>query len=150
MQLLIKLLQNISTEQKSIFIFGDFNVNLLNYNGHMIFRLFSFLGSFSFISLVLQATRITSYSNTLIDIIFSNFIDPGIISGNLITTISNHLSQFAIIPNMFGNIFNNKSNIYRRGWSRFDLENFVVDYFSVDWEDMLKVHEVNVDISTKI
>ena len=141
----IKLLQNILTEQKSIFIFGDFNVNLLNYNGHMIFRLllfrlFWFLDSFSFIPLVLQATRITSYSNTLIDIIFSNFIDPGLISGNLITTISNHLSQFAIIRNTFGNIFDNKSNIYRRDWSRFDQENFVVDYFSVDWEDMLKVH----------
>ena len=27
-----KLLQNISKEQKSIFLPGDFNVNLLNYN----------------------------------------------------------------------------------------------------------------------
>ena len=29
-----KLLDNISKEQKSIFLFGDFNVNLLNYNEH--------------------------------------------------------------------------------------------------------------------
>ena len=29
-----KLLQNISREQKSVFLFGDFNVNLLNYNEH--------------------------------------------------------------------------------------------------------------------
>ena len=27
-----KLLENISKEQKSIFLLGDFNVNLLNYN----------------------------------------------------------------------------------------------------------------------
>ena len=29
-----KLLQNISKEQKAIFLLGDFNVNLLNYNEH--------------------------------------------------------------------------------------------------------------------
>ena len=29
-----KLLENISKDQKSIFLFRDFNVNLLNYNEH--------------------------------------------------------------------------------------------------------------------
>ena len=29
-----KLLENISKEQKSVFLLGDFNVNLLNYNEH--------------------------------------------------------------------------------------------------------------------
>ena len=29
-----ELLENISNEQKSIFLLGDFNVNLLNYNEH--------------------------------------------------------------------------------------------------------------------
>ena len=29
-----KLLENISKEQKSIFLLEDFNVNLLNYNEH--------------------------------------------------------------------------------------------------------------------
>ena len=29
-----KLLENISKEQKSIFLLGEFNVNLLNYNKH--------------------------------------------------------------------------------------------------------------------
>ena len=29
-----KLLENISKEQKSVFLIGDFNVNLLNYNEH--------------------------------------------------------------------------------------------------------------------
>ena len=31
---LYKLLENISQEQKYIFLFGDFNVNILNYNEH--------------------------------------------------------------------------------------------------------------------
>ena len=33
---------------------------------------------------------------------------------------------------------------------KFDLENFILDYFSVDWEDLLKIDELNVDNSTTI
>ena len=65
-------------------------------------------------------------------------------------TISDHLPQFAIILNMFGNILGNKSKIYERDWSKFDRENFILDYFSVEWEDLLKIDELNVDSSTKI
>ena len=76
------------------------------------------LASNSFIPLILQPTRITSHSNTLIDNIFLNFIDPDIRSGNLTATIS--CPKFAIIPNMFGDILGNKSNIYERDWSEFE------------------------------
>ena len=51
---------------------------------------------------------------------------------------------------MFGNILGNKSNIYERGWSKFDRENFILDYFSVDWENLLKNDELNADNSTKM
>ena len=37
-----------------------------------------------------------------------------LMSGNSTTNISDHLPQFAIIPNMFGNTISNKSNIYER------------------------------------
>ena len=50
---------------------------------------------------------------------------------------------------MFGNILRNKSNIYERDWFKLDQENFILDYFSVDWEDFLKIDELNVDNSTK-
>ena len=126
-------------------------VKLLNYNEHNQTNEFlDSLASNSFIPLILQPTRITSHSTTLIDNIFSNVIDPDIISGNLTATISDHLPQFAIIPNMFGNISGNKSKIYQRDWSKFDRENFILDYFSVDWEVLLKIDEKNVDNSTKM
>ena len=64
-------------------------------------------------------------------------------------TISDHLPQFSIIPNMFGNIPGNKSNIYERDWSKFDQENFILDY-SIDWEDLLKIDELKADNLTKI
>ena len=123
----------------------------MNYNEHNQTKEFlDSPASNSFIPLILQPIRINSHSNTLIDNIFSNVNDPDIISGNLTATISDHLPQFSIIPHMFGNIPGNKSNIYERDWSKFDQENFILDYFSVDWEDLLKINELNADNSTKI
>ena len=51
---------------------------------------------------------------------------------------------------MFGNILGNKSDIYERDWSKFDQENFILDCFSLDWEDLLKIDDPNADNSTKI
>ena len=65
-------------------------------------------------------------------------------------TISDHLPQFSIIPDMFGNISDNKPNIYEWDQSKFDQENFILDYFSVDWEDLLKTDELNADNSTRM
>ena len=142
---------NISKEQKSVFLLGDFNVNLLNYNEHNQTNEFlDSLASNLLTPLILEPIRITSHSNTFIDNVFSNVIDPDIISGNLTATISDHLPQFAIIPNMFGNIPGNKSSIYERDWSKFDQENFILDYFSVDWEDLLKINELNAEYLTRI
>ena len=65
------LLEKISKEQKSIFLLGDFNVNLLNYNEHTQTNEFlDSVASKSFIPFTLQSTRITSHSNTLTDNIF--------------------------------------------------------------------------------
>ena len=108
----------------------------------------SSLASNSFIPLILQPTRIASHTNTLIDNIFSNVIDPDIISGNLTATISDHLPQFPVIPNIFGNVSGNESNIYERDWTKFDRENFIPDYFSADLEDLLKTNELNAENST--
>ena len=51
---------------------------------------------------------------------------------------------------MFCNISGNKSNSYERFWSKFDQENVILDHFSVDWEDLLKIDELNADSSTKM
>ena len=135
-----------------MFLLGDFNLNLLNYNEHnQTSEFLDSLASNLFTPLILQPTRITSHSNTLIDNIFSNAIEPDIILSNLTATIPDHLPQFAIIPTIFfSNISGNKYNIYERDWSKFGQENFILDYFSVDWEDLLKIDKLHADISTKM
>ena len=44
---------------------------------------------------------------------------------------------------MIGNISGSKFDIYERDWSKFDRE-------KIDWEDLLKIDELNADNSTKI
>ena len=59
---------------------------------------------------------------TLIDNIYSNVITPNNITGNITATISDHLPQFLIAPNIFSNPTSTKLNIFERDWSEFDQE----------------------------
>ena len=74
---------------------------------------------------------------------------PNIISGNLTASISDHLPQFLVAPNIFFNASYPKSNNYERDWSRFDQENFVLDYFSVEWDNILISPNTNTEKSYK-
>ena len=49
--------------------------------------------------LITYPTRITSKTKTLIDNIFYNQFSSDIVSGNLTIGISDHMPQFALIPN---------------------------------------------------
>ena len=71
-----------------------------------------------------------------------------IICGNITATISDHLPQFLVSPNTFANPPSNKSNVFERDWSKFDQENFILDYFDIDWSNLLNLNEKNVDLST--
>ena len=100
------MLEKVSKEQKQIFLLGDFNINLLNYNVHQPTNYFlDSLASNSIIPHILQPTRLTSHSKTLIGNIFSNILSSEIISGNLTGTTSGHLPQFLFAPNILSNPF---------------------------------------------
>ena len=124
------LLDKFSIENKQVFLLGDFNVNLLNYNDHQPTNEFlDSLASNSFIPYILQPTRITSHSKFLIDNIFSNIISHEMISGNRTATISDHLPQFLFAPTVLSKASCQKCNIFERDWSKFIQTDFVLDYF---------------------
>ena len=137
----------VSKEQK-LPLLGNFNINLLNYNDHQPTNDFlDSLASNSFIPYILHPTRITNHSKTLIDNIFSNFISPDIISGNITATISEHLPQFSFVPNILSNLPSQQSDYYERDWSKFKQENFILDYFDKDCADVLQIDQQNVNLS---
>ena len=142
------LLEILAKEQKTVFLLGDFNVDLLKYEQHRATNQFlDSLSSNMFLPHIVQPTRISFHSKTLIDKIFSNYISQDILSGNLTATISNHLSQFLIAPHIFSNVPNRKTNLFERDWSKFNHEEFILDYFSVDWPHTLKLQNNNIDSS---
>ena len=102
-----------------------------------------------FLPHILQFSKVTGNSKTLIDNIFSNMAVPNITSGNLTASISDHLPQFLVAPNTFFNSSYPKSNNYERDWSRFDQENSVLDYFSVNWDNLLPSSNRNTETSYK-
>ena len=98
-----------------VFLIGDFNINLLNYNDHQTTNEFlDSLASNSFLPYLLQPARLTSDSKTLIDNIISNVISHEVISGNITATIFDHLPQFVFVPNIFSNPSCQTPNIYGR------------------------------------
>ena len=77
---LSQIFETASKERKQVFLLGDFNINVLNYNDHQPTNDFlDLLDSNSFIPYILHPTRITNHSKTVIGNIFSNFISPDII-----------------------------------------------------------------------
>ena len=72
-----EILDKLSKENKTIFLLGDFNINLLNYDIHPPTNEFlDSLLSHYFFPHVLQPSRVTTNTKTLIDNIFITWLYP--------------------------------------------------------------------------
>ena len=88
------LLHKISKKTKSIFLIVDFNVYLLKYDHHTpANECLDSVCCHMLLPHIIQSTRVTSSSRTLIENIFSNIAGPDFVSGNLIATVFDHLAQ---------------------------------------------------------
>ena len=93
------LLEKISAENKKAYLLGDFNIDLKIDKEPDVTSFFDIIASNLFIPLIINPTRVTPSTKTIIDNIFSNslnYIES--ISGNLRTSISDHYAQFLIVP----------------------------------------------------
>ena len=93
------LLEKISKEKEMIVLLGHSNADLLKYDhddevANFLDAMYSKLLFPNFSS----PTRTTSTSAALIDNIFTNNYDNVFTSGNLVTTLSDHLPQIWIVP----------------------------------------------------
>ena len=132
-----------------MFLLGDFNIDLMHYNEHRPTNEFlDSLTSNSYLPYIIELSRHTSHSRILIDNIFGNVISKDIICGNITATIPDHLPQVLVSQNTFANPASNKSNVFERDWSKFDQENFILDYFGKDRSNLLNSNKKSVDLST--
>ena len=96
-----ELLQKMSKEDKTNVLLGDFNIDLLKYDTNKDSTCFLDLMYTNFLlPYVTTPIQVTNHSETLIDNIFSNKIEDDLISGNMITTISDYYGQFLLQKNI--------------------------------------------------
>ena len=130
-----QMLEKVSKEKKQIFLLEDFNINVYKSTNDFL----DSLDSKSVIAYILKPTRLITHSKTLINNIFFNMLSSEIISGNLTATISDHLPQFLVAPDILSNTSYNKSTIFEKDWSKFNHENFILDYLDQNWSDILQI-----------
>ena len=89
------ILSRISKDNKQCYVMGDFNLDL-EYNHHTPTQEFiDTLFSHAFIPLISNPTRLTSFSATLIDNIFTNNLSQNVLNGIVLNDLSDHLPVFA-------------------------------------------------------
>ena len=80
-------------KNKIICVIGDFNINLLNYESHSASETSEFINSMVshyLLPHILQPTRVTDHSATIIDNTFTNATEFSTVSGNIINQIIFH------------------------------------------------------------
>ena len=141
------VLHSLARENKNIFILGDFNINQLNCVIHPASEnSLNMMNSNYLLPYILQPTRVTDRSATLIDNIFANTFNFNALSGNLVTKISDHFPQFLIIEDLEVNYAS--LNYYKHDYSHFCEETFVEETFVDEVSHLNFSSSCNSDLNT--
>lgn len=135
LQILAEILNILQKRQKRVFIYGDFNINLLSES--KLKHDFSLLiGSFGYEILIKQPTRITENSSTCINNCLSNHSNSGDIF-----TLNCHMSDHLAIINKFKckqkSANRNLTRIKFRPLSHVKINNCVTYLKELNWEVLL-------------
>ena len=130
-------MDKIKTENKYIYLMGDFNINILNVNNHVPSSEFlDMMYSHSLIPLINKPTRVKNNSTTLIHNIFCNNLETSKLkSGILFTDITDHFPVFCIYQ---GNHQQAENEFYmKRIFSFNNINNFHIRLEHLDWSEIL-------------
>ena len=127
---------------------GDFNINLLqcNDNNH-ISEYFNMLTSNNLLPHITLPTRITNKSSTLIDNIFTNMISSNPTSGNLTLSVSDHLPQFFIMPDINKKSTPIKHNMLRRNLKNINPQKMLNEFSNTNWDEIINIEMGDVNFS---
>ena len=119
---------------------GDFNIHLLksetcDFSHNFLLR----LQSDSFFPTIDKLTRVYNNSATLFDNIFVNRIDSKPSSGNIVSDMSDHYSQFALFYSPREKTHLKKRKI--RDYSHFVQDAFNMELLQIDWKTSSSVDE---------
>ena len=98
----------------------------------------------SFYSAINTPARIASTSKTLIDDVFYNCFTKGVTSGNVTTSISDHLTQFLIVSNKNSNRVT-KNQIQIRTFNKQNKEKLTTDLDKVNWDEFFRAKQIGMN-----
>ena len=98
---------------------------------------YEILSSLSFQPLILQPSRVTPRSSTLIDNIFINELGVCSTGGNITTSISDHFPQFSFLDICDAGLKELKK-IKGRSYANFNLDEFKNDFLNTSWVDLFQ------------
>ena len=131
-------IKKISSENKLIYLAGDFNIDILKNNEKYIDNFLDLIYSYSLYPLILRPTRITDKSETLIDNILTN--DLNNIGGILMFDTSDHLPNFTLTKKK---IKPNKEDNHKmiRDLPNKNINNLKTCMNDFNWKDLLENHD---------
>ena len=125
---------------------GDFNINLLSSETCKYAQNFSLsLQSVNLLPTIDKPTRVYNNSATLIDNIFVNNLENDCVSGNIVSDLSDHYTQFCIVRLSRDKVKPHKS--VTRDYSRFSEARFSKELSKIDWKHPVSEKNNNVDQS---
>ena len=140
-------LSNLNNKSKEVFVLGDININLLNYNrDNQTSDYLDMLLDLGFTPLITKATRITDHTATLIDHIYTNVPQKITKAGICLADITDHLPVYCTIRNRPPLCQETK---YFRDFSHFDKDLFLNDLENIDFSQLIN-EDVNESINNVI
>ena len=122
-----------TARSKPIYTMSDTNLNLLHFDSCNYVQDFLFnLQSLNLTPTIDKPTRVHQNSATLIDNIFTNKVEENIISGNLISDVSDHFAQFCISQSPISK--EKPPRLLSRDFSNFTERNFINDLLLINWD----------------
>ena len=128
------LLEKLSHEKKEIIPMGDFNINYLNCDSDKDTSNFiDTMNAFSLYPTINTPTRTTAASKTLIDTIFYDDFTKKISAGNILMSISDHLTKYLLISNQT-EVSQNNSKKETPKTRNFNKKCFLEEFRKIDTE----------------
>jgi hypothetical protein len=142
---LSETLYNFNQSSKTVCIMGDFNIDLLKYDTCTYSKEFlHYLYSSAFFPTISKPTRIYGESATLIDNIILNKPEYDLVTGNIVSDISDHYTQVRLLNNCEDEYCARQKK--NRDYSKFDQKEFLSEVQSI--VETVLVHNSSTDVTT--
>ena len=146
-EFLLDILNKVLMEKNKICtLIGDFNIDLLKIDEHEDTNYFyNIISAHGFRPLILQPTRITSSSASLIDNIFINDMSIESVGGNLTTSISDHFPQFCSFDVKAKKQLN-KGPKFGRSYKKFNDDEFQNELKVINWDRLFEGKSIDEQV----